>query len=91
MVNMKYGKQIVLAGDFNLCFDNNLEAIKKSFIFQQNHISGIINRRLGYLFISKKLQDLFNKAIILPAFKTDHSSVSVIISNNNEIKPGTGL
>ena len=30
-------------------------------------------------------------SIILPAFKTDHSSVSVIISNYNEIKSGPSL
>ena len=65
--------------------------LEKSFTFRQNHFSGIINGRLDYIFISNKLQESSNKAIILPAFKTDHSSVSVIISNYNEIKPGPGL
>ena len=41
--------------------------------------------------ISNKLQKFSNKAIILPAFKSDHSSESDIISNYNEIKPGPGL
>ena len=65
--------------------------LEKSFTFRQNHSSGILNRRLDYIFISNKLQEFYNKAITLPGFKTDHSSVSVIISNCNEIKLGPGL
>ena len=62
--------------------------LEKSFIFWQNQSSsGVLNARLDYIFISKKLQNFSNKAITLPASKTDHSSVSVIISNYNEIKP----
>ena len=47
--------------------------LEKSFIFWQNQSSSAITITL--------------KAITLPASKTDHSSVSVIISNYNEIKP----
>ena len=65
--------------------------LEKSFIFCQNQSSGILNHRLDYIFISNKLHNFSNKAIILPAFKIDHSPVSVIISNYNEIKPGPGL
>ena len=122
-VNITQGKQIVLAGDFNLFFDSNLEAtggkpflkeksivrmvelkkeyglsdiwrirnsLEKPFTFRQNHSSGILNRRLDYIFISNKLQEFSNKAITLTAFKTDHLSVSVIVFNYNEIKPGPG-
>ena len=122
--NITQGKQIVLASDFNLFFNSNLEAMRgkpilkeksvvvmvelkeeydlcdiwrirnpleKSFTFRQNHFSGILNRRLDYIFISNKLQEFYNKAITLPGFKTDHSSVLVIISNRNEIKLGPGL
>ena len=123
-VNITQGKQIVLASDFNLFFNSNLEAmggkpilkeksvvvmvelkeeydlcdiwrirnpLEKSFTFRQNHSSVILNCRLDYIFISNKLQEFSNKAITLPAYKTDHSSVSVIISNYNEIKPDLGL
>ena len=95
-VNITQGKQIVSARDFNLFFDNNLEAmggkpilkekfvatmdelkeeydffdiwrirnpLEKSFTFRQNHSSGILNRRLGYIFISNKLQEFSNKLI----------------------------
>ena len=123
-VNITHGKQIILAGDFHLFFDSNLEAkgdkpilkeksvarmielkeeydfydiwrirnqLKKSFTIRQNLFPGTINRRLDYIFISNTFQESFNEAIILPAFKTNHSPVSVIISNCNEIKPGPGL
>ena len=64
-------------------------SLGKSFIFQQNHFSRIINCSLDYIFISNKLQESSNKAIIFP--KTDHSSVSVIIYNYNETKLVPGL
>ena len=123
-VSITPGKQIVLAGDFNLFFDSNLEAKRgkpilkeksfsrmvglkdeydlcdiwrirnlheKSFTFRQNHSSGVINRRLDYIFISNKPEEFSNKAIILPVIKTDHSSVSDIISNYKKVKPGPPL
>ena len=65
--------------------------LEKSFTFRQNHFSGIINHRLYYIFISNKLQESSNKAIMFPASKTNHSSVSVTISNYNKIKSGPGL
>ena len=54
--------------------------IKNQLPSNKNHSSGILNCRLDYILISNKLQQFSNKAIILPAFKTDHSSVSVIVS-----------
>ena len=116
-VNRTHGKQIVLAGDFDLFFDSKLEVnggkpivkksvtrmeelkeeydlcdiwrirkpLEKSFVFRQNHSSGTINRRIDYIFISNKLQGFSNEAVILSVFKTDHSSVSVIIFNYNQI------
>ena len=65
--------------------------LEKSFTFQQNHFSGIINRRLYYTYISNKLQEFSNKVIRLPVFKTDNPFASFIISNFNEIKAGPGL
>ena len=85
-------RMIGLIEEYDLCsiwrIRNSLE---KSFTFRPNHSSSIINRRLDHIFIPNKLQESSNKAIMLPAFKTDHSPVSVIISNCNEIKPGPGL
>ena len=59
------------------------DPIEKLFTFRQNRSSGIISRRLDSIFLSDKLQEIFAKTIILPALKTDHSFVSVIISNYN--------
>ena len=55
--------------------------IKNQLPYNKNHLSGILNCRLDYILISNKLQEFSNRAITLPAFKTDHSSVSVIVSN----------
>ena len=54
---------------------------KKLYIFRQNQSSVIINRGLDYIFISNKLQEFSNDTNITPAFKTDHFSVLVTISN----------
>ena len=85
-------RMVELKEEYDLCdiwrIRNSLE---KSFTYRQNHSSGILNRRLVYIFTSNKLQEFSNKAVILPAFKTDHSSVPVIISNYNKTKPGPAL
>ena len=47
---------------------------KKLYTFRENHSSGIINRRLDYIFILNKLQEFSNDTDIIRAFKTDHSS-----------------
>ena len=38
-----------------------------------------------------KLQEFYNDTDIIPAFKTDHSSVLVAISNYEFLKPARGL
>ena len=50
-----------------------------------------INRRLDYIFISNKLQEFSNDTGVIPAFKTNHSSVLITSSNYNFFKPGPGL
>ena len=69
----------------------NKTSNKKLYTFRQNHSSGIISRRLDYIFISDKLQGFSNNTDIIPAFKTDHSSVLVTISNYYFFKPGPDL
>ena len=46
---------------------------------------------MDYIFISNKLQEFSKDTNIIPAFKTDHSSVLVTISNYIFFKPGPGL
>ena len=67
------------------------DPLENSFTLPQNHSSGILNCRLDCNFISNKLQQFSNKTMILPAFQTDYSSVWIIISNYNEIKPAPAL
>ena len=64
---------------------------KKLYTLRQNHSSGIKNCRLVYIITLHKLQEFSNYTHIISAFKTDHSSVSVIIINYNFFKPGSGL
>ena len=56
----------------------------KTFTFRQRHFSGLIQRRLDYLFISQKLQESVKKIQILSSFSSDHSPIlaSFVISIN---------
>ena len=47
----------------------------KSFTFQQNHVSGFIERRLNFLKISNILQESVIKTDVLASFCTDHSPI----------------
>ena len=71
-----------LKEEYNLCDIWRIRNLtKKLYTFRQNHSSGIINSRLDFIFISNKLQEFSNDTHIIPAFKTDYSSVLVTISN----------
>ena len=75
-------KLLELKEEYDLCDIWRIRNPKKKlYTFRQNHCSGIINRRLYYIFISNKLEEFSNDTDIIPAFKTDHSSVLVTISN----------
>ena len=77
-------KLLELKEEYDLCDISRIRNLtKKSYTFKQNHSSGIINRRLDYIFILNKLQEFSNDTDIIPAFKTDHSSVLITISNYN--------
>ena len=85
-------KLLELKEEYDLCDIWRIRnPIKKLYTFRQNPSSGIIDRRLDYIFISNKLQEFSNDTGITPAFKIDHSSVLVTISNYNFFKPGAGL
>ena len=64
----------------------------KTFTFRQRHFSGLIQRRLDYLFVSQKLQESVKKIQILSSFSADHSPIlaSFVISNNVSLR-GPGL
>ena len=85
-------KLLELKEEFDLCDIWRIRnPTKKSYTFRQNHSSGIINCRLDYTFMSNKLQEFSNDTDIIPALKTDHSSVLITTSNYNFFKPGPGL
>ena len=48
---------------------------EKRFNIRQNHISGYIQRRLDYLFVSNKLQESVKNTDILASLSTDHSPI----------------
>ena len=49
---------------------------EKPFTFCQNHISGYIQRRLDYFFVSNKLEESIKNTNILVSFSTDHYPIS---------------
>ena len=63
----------------------------KVYTFRQNHCSGVINRKLDYFFISNSLQENCEKAQIFSAFASDHSAISVSISESKDFNFGSGL
>ena len=63
----------------------------QNFTFRQNHSTGFIVRRLGYVFISNCLQEFVNYTDVLPAIASDHSPVLTSLSSNNFDNNGRGL
>ena len=116
---------IIIAGDFNLTFDMNLEAqggnptlkknsiarflrikerfdlvdiwrirnpSKKRFTFRQQHVTGFLQRRLDFLFISNSLQTLAKNVKIETAVMTDHSPlISSFKSQTEQNKRGANF
>ena len=64
---------------------------EKHFTFRQNHISGYIQRRLDYFFVSDKLQESINNTDILASLSTDHSPISVTVRRSQITAKGKGL
>ena len=60
----------------------------RKYTFQQNNLSGIIQRRLNYIFISQNLQEYVKIFDVLNALLTDHSPVFRSISKRNEFNKG---
>ena len=85
-------KLLELKEEYNLCDIWRIRnRTKKSYTFRQHRSSGIINRRLDYVFTSNNLQEFSSGTDIIPAFKTDHSSVLVTVSNYSFFQPAPGL
>ena len=64
---------------------------KKLFTFRQKHFTGIIQRRLDYMFVSNVLQESVKKTEILNALSSDHSPVFCSFVNNDIFARGSGV
>ena len=64
---------------------------EKRFTFLQNHISGYIQRRLDYFFVSNKLQESIKITDVLASLSTDHSPISFSLKRSQIIAKGKGL
>ena len=56
----------------------------KRFTFHQNHVSGGIQRRLGYFLISNYLQETAIRADVLASFCSGHSSIIFTFESNKK-------
>ena len=86
------GKMIELIESFGFCDIWRIRnPIEKHFTFRQNHISGDIQRRLDYFFVSNKLQESIKNTHILASLSTDHSPISFTLRRSQIIAKGKGL
>ena len=85
-------KLIQIKEKFNLCDIWRIRYPKiKRFYFRQQHISGFIQRRLDYFFVSNLLQESVNKTDVLAAFFTDHSLLLFSLHLRKYENRGKGL
>ena len=61
---------------------------EKCFTFRQNHISGYIQRRLDYFFVSNKLQKSIKNTDVLVSLSTDHSPIYFTLRRSQIIAKG---
>ena len=63
----------------------------KKFTFRQSHFSGILQKRLDFIFVSNGLQYLIKDVDIGTALSSDHSPVKMsVLESNNDNKKGPG-
>ena len=83
---------IELKETYNLCDIWRIRITKeRCYTFRQNHATGLIQRRLYYIFVSSSLQEYVKTTDILNAFSTDHSPVFCSFSLYDEFKKGKGF
>ena len=56
------------------------------YTFGQQHFSGLIQRRLDYIFISHNFQEVVKDSEILCAMSTDHSALFCSFQRFNKLK-----
>ena len=63
----------------------------KRYTFRQKHVSGLIQRRLDYFYISTSMQVSVKNTDVLTSLLTDHSPITFSCFKNEERKRGRGL
>ena len=85
-------KLIQIKEKFDLCDIWRIRNSKiKRFTFRQQHLSGFIQRRLDYFFLSNLLRESVNKTDILAALSTDHSRLLFSLKLRTDENRGKGL
>ena len=85
-------KFIELKEKFDLCDIWRIRNPKtKRYTFRQKHVSGLIQRRLDYFYISNSMQVSVKNTDVLTSLLTDHSPITFLCFKNEESKRGRGL
>ena len=85
-------KFIELKEKFDLCDIWRIRNPKtKRYTFRQKHVSGLIQRRLDYFYISNSMQVSVKNTDVLASLLTDHSPITFSCFKNEESKRGRGL
>ena len=56
----------------------------KQYTFPQTHVSGLLQRRLDYFFISNNIQNFILHTDIIPAVSSDHSPILISFSTEKQ-------
>ena len=85
-------KFIELKEKFDLCDIWRIRNPKtKIYTFRQKHVSGLIQRRLDYFYISNSMQVSVKNTDVLTSLLTDHSPITFSCFKNEESKRGRGF
>ena len=79
------GKMFELKETYNLTGIWRIRNLKaKQYIFRKKYVSGFLQRRLDYFFISNNIQEFILDTNIIPAISSDHSSILISFSKNKQ-------
>ena len=56
----------------------------KQYTFRQKHVSGFLQRRLDYFFISNNIQEFISDTDIIPTISSDHSPILISFSKDKQ-------
>ena len=63
----------------------------KQYTFRQKHVSGFLQRRLDYFFISNNIQEFILDTDIIPAISSDHSPILIFFSKDKQNNRSSGF